>query len=94
MDSDNSSQIPGFTVNSIFDELESESIRELLLDEFSKNLNLLFNIFLCNLFLFLLNIEIRTYANDNTPYAENKSNNEVVQDIKNGISMVFYLVSK
>ena len=69
MDSDNSSQIPGFTVNSISDELESESIRELLLDEFSKNLNLLFNIFLCNLFLFLLNIDIRTHANDNTPYA-------------------------
>ena len=39
MDSDNFSQITGFTVNSIYDELESKSIRESVLDEVRKDLN-------------------------------------------------------
>ena len=41
----------------------------------------LFNIFLCD-FLFLLNIDIASYVDENTPYATNKSTTEVVRDIK------------
>ena len=43
---------------------------------------LLFNIFLCDLFLLLPNIDIASYGYDNSPYAMNKSTNEVVRDIK------------
>ena len=38
---------------------------------------LLFNIFLCNLSIFLPNIDIASYAYDNTPYDINKSTNKV-----------------
>ena len=41
-----------------------------------------FNIFLCDLFLFLPNIDIASYTDDNIPYAMNKSTNEVVRGIK------------
>lgn len=39
MDSNNLSQISGFTVNSIYDELESKTIREFVLDKVRKDLN-------------------------------------------------------
>ena len=42
----------------------------------------LFNIFLCDLLLFLLNIDVASYVDENTPYATNKSTTEVVRDIK------------
>ena len=43
---------------------------------------LLFNVFLCDLFLFLPNIDTASYADDITLYSMNKSTNEVVRDIK------------
>ena len=50
---------------------------------------LLFNIFLCDLFLFLLNTETASYVDDKTPYAVNKSINEVVRDIKMASEWLF-----
>ena len=44
--------------------------------------SVLFHIFLCDLFVFLPNIDIASYEDNNTPYAMNKSTNEVVRDIK------------
>ena len=43
---------------------------------------LLFNILLCDLFFFLPNIDISSYADNKTPYVMNKSANEVARDIK------------
>lgn len=55
---------------------------------------LLFNIFLCDLFLFLLNTALASYADHNTPYAMNKSTNKVVRDIKMKSEWFFYFVWK
>ena len=41
---------------------------------------LLFNIFLCDLFLIMENIDIASYADDNTPYTTGNSVQEVIQN--------------
>ena len=41
----------------------------------------LFNIFLCGLLLFLRNIDVASYADDNTPYNVSKSTIEMLRDI-------------
>ena len=57
------------------------------------NVSFLFNIILCDLLLFLPNIDIASYTDDKILYIMNKAFNVVVQDIK--IAWVaFYLVSK
>ena len=43
---------------------------------------LLFNIFLCDLFLFISNIDFVSYADDNTPFAMGSSELEVINKIK------------
>ena len=44
---------------------------------------LLFNIFLCDLFLFIPNIDLVSYADDNTPFAMSGSSElEVISEIK------------
>ena len=43
---------------------------------------LLFNVFLCDLFLFIPNTNLVSYANDNTPFAMGSSELEVVTKIK------------
>ena len=42
---------------------------------------LLFNIFLCDLFLFVLDIGIANYADDNTPHATNKHLETLLKDL-------------
>ena len=44
---------------------------------------LLFNIFLCDLFLIKENIDIATYADDNMPYTIRSSIEEVIQKLEN-----------
>ena len=44
---------------------------------------LLFNVFLCDLFLFISNIDLVSYADDNTPFAMGGSSElEVINEIK------------
>ena len=50
---------------------------------------LLFNIFLCDLFLFLTDIDIASYADDNTPYFTRKNIDEVLVDIENASETMF-----
>ena len=50
---------------------------------------LLFNIFLCDLFLIMENIEIASYANDNTPYTTGNSIEEVIQNLQNAAQTLF-----
>ena len=54
---------------------------------------LLFNIFLCDLFLIMENIDIASYADDNTPYTTGNSIEEVIQkSVKrytNALSVVY-----
>ena len=45
---------------------------------------LLFNIFLCGLFLFVPDIGIANYADDNTPHATNKHLETVLKDLEQG----------
>ena len=44
---------------------------------------LIFNVFLCDLFLFIRNTELVSYADDNTPFAMDSSELEVINEIKN-----------
>ena len=44
---------------------------------------LLFNIFLCDLFLITENTDIASYADDNTPYTTGNSIEEVIQKLEN-----------
>ena len=44
---------------------------------------LLFNIFLCDLFLIMKNIDIASYADDNTSYTTGNSIEEVIQKLEN-----------
>ena len=44
---------------------------------------LLFNIFLCDLFLIMENIDIASYADDNTPCTTGNSMEEVIQKLEN-----------
>ena len=50
---------------------------------------LLFNIFLCNLFLIMENIVIASYADDNTPYTTRNSIEEVIQKLENPAQTLF-----
>ena len=43
---------------------------------------LLFNVYLCDLFLFIPNIDLVSYADDNTPFAMGSSELEVINEIK------------
>ena len=53
---------------------------------------LLFNIFLCDLFLFIPNIDLVSYADDNTPFAMSSSELEVINKECSG--MPYFVVSK
>ena len=44
---------------------------------------LIFNVFLCDLFKFIRNTELVSYADDNTPFAMDSSELEVINEIKN-----------
>ena len=48
-----------------------------------------FNIFFCDLFLIMQNIDIASYADDNTPYTIGNSIDEVIQKIKNAAQTCF-----
>ena len=50
---------------------------------------LLFNIFLCDLFLIMENIDIASYANDNTLYTTGNSTEEVIQKLENAAKTLF-----
>ena len=50
---------------------------------------LLFNIFLCDPFLIVGNIDIASYANDNTPYTAGNSMEEVIQILENAAKTLF-----
>ena len=50
---------------------------------------LLFNIFLCDLFLIMENIDIASYADDNTPYTTGNSIEEVIQKLENAAKTLF-----
>ena len=50
---------------------------------------LLFYIFLCDLFLTMKNIDIASYANDNTPYTTGNSMEEVIQKLENTAKTLF-----
>ena len=43
---------------------------------------LLFNIFVCDLFLFLPNFDIANYADDNTPYSANNNIMDILSNLK------------
>ena len=50
---------------------------------------LLFNTFLCDLFLIMENIDIASYADDNTPYTTGNSVKEVIQKLENTAKTLF-----
>ena len=50
---------------------------------------LLFNIFLCDLFLIMENTDIASYADDNTPYTTGNSIEEVIQKLENAAKRFF-----
>ena len=50
--------------------------------------SLLFNIFLWDLFLIMENIDITSYADDNTPYTTGNSIKEVIQKLEHALSVV------
>ena len=50
---------------------------------------LLFNIFLCDLFLIMDNIDFASYADDNTPYTTGDSIEEVIQKLENASKALF-----
>ena len=50
---------------------------------------LLFNIFLCDLFLIMENIDIASYADDNTPYTTRNSMEEVIQKLESAAKTLF-----
>ena len=43
----------------------------------------MFNIFLCDLFLFINDIEIASYAGDNTPYTVYKNPERIIKVVEN-----------
>ena len=51
--------------------------------------SLLFNIFLCGLFLTMENIDIASYAADNMPYTTRNSIEEVIQKLGNAAKTLF-----
>ena len=50
---------------------------------------LLFNIFLCDLFVIMANIVIVSYADDNTPYTTGNSIEEVIHKLENAAKTLF-----
>ena len=50
---------------------------------------LLFNIFICDLFLFFPDINIVGYADDNTPYSLGKTEDQVLNEIKSASEKLF-----
>ena len=50
---------------------------------------LLFNIFLCDLFFIMNEIDFASYANDNTPYRTANTIDEVVQSLEHDSMMLF-----
>ena len=50
---------------------------------------LLFNTFLCDLFLIMENIDIVSYADDNTPYTTGNSIKKVIQKLENAAKTLF-----
>ena len=50
---------------------------------------LLFNIYICDLFYFLENMNIASYADDNTPYSANETPDMVIKDLENSSSILF-----
>ena len=50
---------------------------------------LLFNIFLCDLCLIMENINIASYADDNTPYTTGNSMEKVIQNLENAAKRFF-----
>ena len=50
---------------------------------------LFFNIFLCDLFLIMENIDIASYADDNTPYTTGNLIQEVIQKLENAAKTLF-----
>ena len=50
---------------------------------------LLFNIFLCDLFLFLNEIDVANYADDNTPFSCKNDPRNVILDIEHASSVLF-----
>ena len=55
---------------------------------------LLFNIFLCDLFLIMENIDIAGYADDDTPYTTGNSMEEVIQKLENAAKTLFQWFSE
>ena len=50
---------------------------------------LLFNIFLCDLFFVMENMDIASYADDNTPLTTGNSIEEVIQKLENAPKTLF-----
>ena len=50
---------------------------------------LLFNIFLCDLFLIMNNFDIASYADDNTPYAVGNNIQELIVKLQNASKTLF-----
>ena len=50
---------------------------------------LLFNIFLCDLFLIINNFELASYADDNTPYAVGNNIKELIVKLQNASKTLF-----
>ena len=50
---------------------------------------LLFNIFLCDLFLIMNNIELASYADDNTSYAVGNNTEELIVKLQNASKTLF-----
>ena len=50
---------------------------------------LLFNVFLCDLFPIMENIDIASYADDNTSYTTGNSMEEVIQKLENAAKTLF-----
>ena len=50
---------------------------------------LLLNIFLCDLFLIMENVDIASYADDKTPYTTGNSIEEVIQILENAAQPLF-----
>ena len=52
-----------------------------------------FNIFFCDLFLIMENIDIASYADDNTPYTTGNSIEEVIQKLEKAVKTLFQWLS-
>ena len=50
---------------------------------------MVFNVFVCDLFLFLRNTDLVSYAYDNTPFAMGSSELDVINEIKSAAETLF-----